>query len=322
MERAQRGLAQAPGQHYSGRVETVDGSVFEVDLDLSRAGVATGTITAGELSIPYYGVRGMVFIRAPKSYWVAKGWVDIHAERLAEQWSKVPPDHFGVDFTSELAPERFAAGLYDGGLVLVGATVEIDGRGSVPIKSGAYTVYLSPRSDLPVITRIVVAQQHSMNQRLKTLTLDISALTTDHVRAMFDRMTGVGRSELVSARSGEVRVEWSGETEMDPCGQYSCVVTTKLSSTPTDPAIHIESVQVTVDFTFDVDGISAGVCHQQIQLPGSGSGTATCTGHYVIPADGLEHSWNVLIKLDWRALGDPEVEHIVQVIADQNVALR
>ncbi|MFD0685714.1 hypothetical protein [Actinomadura fibrosa] len=105
-----RVLASSPGLRYDGTM-SVDGKPVQARLRVTRAGSASGTLTAGALKADVVAVDDVTYIKAGTAFWRDYVGETAHPENFAGRWSKAPAALPGFDVPDVLGPASIAARL-------------------------------------------------------------------------------------------------------------------------------------------------------------------------------------------------------------------
>ncbi|MUN42438.1 hypothetical protein [Actinomadura litoris] len=107
---AGRQLTSGPGLRYDGTL-TVDGRPVQARLRVTRAGSASGTLTAGALKADVVAVDGVTYLRAPVAFWRDYAGETSHPDNYAGRWAKAPASLPGFDVPDVLGPKSIAGRL-------------------------------------------------------------------------------------------------------------------------------------------------------------------------------------------------------------------
>ncbi|WP_067466715.1 hypothetical protein [Actinomadura macra] len=103
-------LTAAPGLRYDGTL-TVAGKPVQARLRVTRTGMASGTLTAGQLKADVIAVDGVTYIKAGLAFWRDYAGEGARPDNFAGRWSKAPATVPGFDVPTLLAPKAIAGRL-------------------------------------------------------------------------------------------------------------------------------------------------------------------------------------------------------------------
>ncbi|MBW8485091.1 hypothetical protein [Actinomadura parmotrematis] len=100
-------LLAAPGVAYTGALPSKAGPMA-LSLRVTRAGSATGTLTAGGHRAALVTVDGTTYIKADARFWRTYGGETAQPGNYAGRWTKAPASLFDLDVRDVLAPSAVA----------------------------------------------------------------------------------------------------------------------------------------------------------------------------------------------------------------------
>ncbi|MDL4821216.1 hypothetical protein [Actinomadura opuntiae] len=109
--KAGRQLTSGPGFHYRGTLTGANGAQIQADLQVTTAGSAVGTLTAGALKADVVAVDGETYIKAGLGFWREYAGERSHPENFAGRWSKAPAAVPGFDVPDVLGAQAIAESL-------------------------------------------------------------------------------------------------------------------------------------------------------------------------------------------------------------------
>ncbi|WP_067489037.1 hypothetical protein [Actinomadura hibisca] len=109
-QEAGRQLTAKPGMRYDGTL-TLNGKPVNATLQVTRNGVASGTLTAGALKADLVTAGGVTYVRAGTAFWRDHAGETGRADDYTGRWTKAPASLFGVDVRDLLGPKAIAAAL-------------------------------------------------------------------------------------------------------------------------------------------------------------------------------------------------------------------
>ncbi|MFB4298160.1 hypothetical protein [Actinomadura sp. NTSP31] len=109
--KAGRELTSGPGFRYRGTLTGANNAPVQVDLQVTAAGSATGTLTAGTLKADVVAVDGETYIRAGVAFWREYAGERSHPDNFAGRWSKAPASVPGFDVPDVLGAQAIAESL-------------------------------------------------------------------------------------------------------------------------------------------------------------------------------------------------------------------
>ncbi|QKG22699.1 hypothetical protein ACTIVE_4340 [Actinomadura verrucosospora] len=108
---AGRQLTSGPGLRYQGTLGTANGRPVRADLQVTAAGSAIGTLTAGALTAEVVAVGGGTYLKAGTQFWREYAGESAHPDNYAGRWSKAPASVPGFDVPDVLATQAIAKSL-------------------------------------------------------------------------------------------------------------------------------------------------------------------------------------------------------------------
>ncbi|MFF5264219.1 hypothetical protein ACFY4C_35270 [Actinomadura viridis] len=108
-QEAGRQLAATPGLRYEGTV-TVNGRPLQVLLRVTRAGLASGSLTAGTVRADLVVVDGSTYVKGGPVFWRTYSGEAARADSFAGRWAELPASFPSLRAVSDvLAPRAIAA---------------------------------------------------------------------------------------------------------------------------------------------------------------------------------------------------------------------
>ena len=107
-------LAGSGAVHYQGVVSVPGLDGVSVDIQVTSSGAATGAVEYRGRPATMLVVNRTAYLRAAQDYWTTLGQNKDLARRYANRWVKAPPNAFGVDLGTALAPGALARQLQRG----------------------------------------------------------------------------------------------------------------------------------------------------------------------------------------------------------------
>ncbi len=107
LREAERQVTAPPGLRYEGTL-TVSGKPLQARLRVTKAGSATGTLTAGALTADIVAVDGVTYVRAGLAFWRDYAGERSRPENYAGRWTKAPATVPGFDVPDVLGPGAIA----------------------------------------------------------------------------------------------------------------------------------------------------------------------------------------------------------------------
>ncbi|MEU1210064.1 hypothetical protein [Nocardia sp. NPDC005825] len=221
LKSAQLALINAPGVHYTGSLSRSDGRAPSLDVRVTNAGVASGTIDYGSgRTLTYLAVGGKTFLQGGKDAWIAHGVAPEIAEQVGDYPQLQPAKILHVDMAVQLKPESLARQLGPSPgrseLVTRGAATIIDGQAVDGLTSGSITTYLvSGRA-----------------RRITAPTFDVTAtpMTADEVARLYSELRPTVAA-LDYATDSEATVTVALSMVGSPYGPV-CLAVADVTSTP------------------------------------------------------------------------------------------
>lgn len=102
-----QGVSAPPGLRYEGTL-TVAGKPVQARLRVTKAGSATGTLTAGALTADVVAVDGVTYVKAGLAFWRDYAGERSRPENYAGRWAKAPATLPGFDVPGVLGPGAIA----------------------------------------------------------------------------------------------------------------------------------------------------------------------------------------------------------------------
>ncbi|MQY06103.1 hypothetical protein ACRB68_41830 [Actinomadura sp. RB68] len=121
---AGRQIAALPGVRYDGTI-TENGRALRLALRVTRAGSASGTLTAGGLRADLVTVDGITYLKAGEPFWRTYGGETAQPGNYSGRWTKAPASLPGIDVRDVLGPAAIAK-------LLLRSPAETDTAGGVP----------------------------------------------------------------------------------------------------------------------------------------------------------------------------------------------
>ncbi|MDL4777619.1 MULTISPECIES: hypothetical protein [Thermomonosporaceae] len=108
VQQAARQLTARPGLQYAGTLPA-DGRPVQARLRVTRAGSATGTLTAaGGMRADVVTADGVTYLKAGPAFWRTYGGEGARPDVYAGRWTKAPASMPGLDVADVLGPEKIA----------------------------------------------------------------------------------------------------------------------------------------------------------------------------------------------------------------------
>ncbi|MFF0613899.1 hypothetical protein ACFYUD_35070 [Nocardia tengchongensis] len=276
LKSAQLALINAPGVHYTGNLSGSDGKAPRLEVRVTNAGVAYGTIDYGSgKTLTYLAVGGKAFLGGGSDAWIAHGVTPEIARSNADYPVLLPGGKvLSVDIAVQLKPEALARRLGPipgrSELMTRGAATFIDGQTVDGLTSGSLTTYLvSGRA-----------------RRITDPTFDVTPtpMTADEVARLYREVRPAVTALDYAGDTGStvtVALSWIS----NPCAPI-CTSIADVTSTPKPPvAVNVPGATPPVDDIFVAydtvltsgDAVTPHPeCSGVMQMPGRGTTRLTC----------------------------------------------
>gem|GEM_PF-3954354 len=333
-------LVDTPAAHYTGSIQAPGGAAVPVDATVSNEGRVQAVLTVDGELVQLVTASGRTFVRATPGYWASRVASAATAAEYGAQWVEVPPDTFGVDLGTVLAPGLLARALDpQAGLQrpTVGDPVPVGTVRAWPVRTGGLTVYVG--TDRPYrIVRVTSGDTGASPDRTSghprdrgrtvparastgRFTVDLAGVRGAGVDEFF-RTLQARIAELSAALDSQVHFSLRGTVTLAPCGTHGCQANVTLADEVDVTSTYLRaqrpvSATVTIDMT--LDGRPVKTCVNAVTMAPNGTVVTTCFAGYTIPPERnpTTHLVRAVARAVARAVIDADLQRMAADLAQE-----
>jgi hypothetical protein len=212
---AAQSLGAVPALRYNGTFSS-GGDDFQAELQVTKAGSATGTVTVGGNKADLVSVDGNTYLKAPKAFWRDQGGVTANPEDFAGRWAKAPDSAMNLDIKNVLAAGAIVRGLQGvSSYQPSGGTQDVNGIPAVKV-TGADADYYISSANPPKLVRIA-------GTGTDTYQFNVTEVPAAEVATLFQQLRDQVRA-LGGARDPSVRFIPTAKIKASNCHVSSCTM--------------------------------------------------------------------------------------------------
>ncbi|ONI79243.1 hypothetical protein ALI144C_25775 [Actinosynnema sp. ALI-1.44] len=266
-------LKGAGAVNYNGSLTAPAGDKVTMQVTVTKAGEAMGTLSVNELAASVLVVDHTLYLKAGLDFWLKlSGVPDSTAPTVADRWVKAPGVLLGVDieriFDTETLPSLFGKPLPDQPPDAIKRT-KVAGRDVLEVPTDTGVLYVGASAPYGLVRFDLTKSGKSDPTKVRDLAFSVTDATGD--MAALYRDLAARATELETAYDPFTGVK-QGPHRFQNCGVASCAIVVELTNVGKQP------VRVAIKATWTASGNTIGSCDSRVgPLQPNQAGTATCT---------------------------------------------
>lgn len=260
---AGRQLTSGAGFRYQGTLTAANGRPVQADLQVTAAGSAVGTLTAGALSAEVVAAGGGTYIKAGTQFWREYAGESAHPDNYAGRWSKAPAAVPGFDVPDVLGAQAIAKTLTRA--PAKPPTETVNGVRAYKIKTSAANYLVSSAAPY----RLIAVQAAGADAaRFGVADLPSPAALFARLRPRVKALAGAADPSLHFA---------PGKLAFVNCDQNTAGCTVRVPATLSSPDTVPDGARAALHASITSRGTPLGSCTASAPVPSDRSSVLTCT---------------------------------------------
>ncbi|MWA02015.1 hypothetical protein F8568_016875 [Actinomadura sp. LD22] len=260
---AGRQLTSGPGFRYQGTLTAANGRPVRADLQVTAAGSAIGTFTAGPLTAEVVAAGGGTYIKAGTQFWREYAGESAHPDNYAGRWSKAPASVPGFDVPDVLGAQAIAKLLTKAPAKPPAETV--NGVRAYKIKTSGANYLVSAAAPY----RLLAVQAAGADAAR------FSVADLPNPAALFARLRPRVKA-LAGAADPNLHFDPGKLTFVD-CDQNTAGCTVRVPATLSSPDTVPDGARAALRASITTRGTALGSCTSSAPVPSDRSFTLSCT---------------------------------------------